>query len=188
MLMIQSLSPVALLTIVVNFKFKITDKFGEKLSYEEFIANNTVLLIVMIFCTIWIILSFISYIIFRAFNWSGKTGGYEIINVKCDEEASLNFFLTIIIPSLVKGVENIQGAISFFIIVIMLAVLLYKTKLFYANPVLTFLGYRFYKFEFKSNAREPGQCICIAGSKLREGSVIVYKKINEYVFYVKEKL
>lgn len=187
-LMIQSLSPLALLTIVRNFKFVTVNENGERLKRIDFIGNNIVLLTVMLFCAVCVLMSLAFYLEFKAFKWAGTTGGYEITGVQDNEEASLNFFLTIIIPLLIDEVDTIQGALTFFLIIGMMAVLLYKTKLFYANPVLAILGYHFYEFRFKSNEHETGKYICVAGSKLHDSSVIIYKKITDQVFYAKESM
>ncbi len=63
--------------------------------------------------------------------------------------------------------------------------LLYRTKLFYANPVLTFLGYRFYEFEFLENKDARGVCIGVSGNAVGCESVIEYKKISDNVYYIK---
>ena len=63
MLMIQSLSPLALLTIIRNFSF--TLPVNEFQSLDEmivaFIKDNRILIVVMILCLIWIIAAMFSY-------------------------------------------------------------------------------------------------------------------------------
>ena len=53
-LMIQSLSPLALLTIVRNFSFVTRDETGTCLTSTMFWEYNKILLIVMAVCVIWI--------------------------------------------------------------------------------------------------------------------------------------
>lgn len=121
-LMIQSLSPLALLTIIRNFSFVTTTSANQKLSFNEFIAENAILLVVMLFCLIWIIMALIFFISFGAFKWSDKQSGFEVCSVIENEDASLNFFLTLIIPLLLDDVNTIQGALTFLIIVFLLQV------------------------------------------------------------------
>lgn len=147
-LMIQSLSPLALLTIINNFSFTTTDSFDMKISCKEFLRANCVLLFVLCFCSIWVIMSLWFYIEFRAFQYTDKKSGYEINNVNEKAEDSLNFFLTMVLPLLIDNIDSLRGALVFFIVLLMICILLHKTKLFYANPVLSILGYRIYEFSF----------------------------------------
>lgn len=70
--MIQSWSPLALLTIVRNFKFTTADTLGEKLPFKGFVTNNLVLLMVMLFCVLWVLLFIVYYVEFKAFNRAGR--------------------------------------------------------------------------------------------------------------------
>lgn len=190
MLMIQSLSPLALLTIIRNFSF--TLPVNEFQSLDEmivaFIKDNRILIVVMILCLIWIIAAMFSYFSFSAFRWTDKKRGFEIKNVHEEEDASLNFFMTMIIPLLIDDVYTPQGALTFAIIVVLMCALLEKTKLFYANPVLSLLGYRIYTFSFVENSTYGEKtCIGVVQGKLRDhpGS-IEFKSIDGNVLYVKE--
>ena len=184
-LMIQSLSPLALLTIINNFSFITTDSSGAKISCKEFFHVNYILLFVLCFCSIWVILSLCFYIEFKAFQYTDKKSGYEITGLNEKAEDSLNFFLTMILPLLIDNINNLQGALVFFIVLVMICILLYKTKLFYANPVLAILGYRIYEFSFCQNAEIPSKekVIGICSGSIRNW--IEYKKVADSIFYVK---
>lgn len=78
-----------------------------------------------------------------AFRWTDKKQGYQLSSFVEKEDASLNFFMTMIIPLLIDDVGTIQGAVTFLIIVVMMCALLSKTHLYYANPVLAILGFAF---------------------------------------------
>ena len=190
MLMLQSLSPLALLTIIRNFSF--TLPVGEfKTSGEMigvFIKENRILIVVMILCLIWIIAAVISYFSFSVFKWTDKKRGYEIKDVHEEEDASLNFFMTMIIPLLIDDVYTLQGALTFAIIVVLMCALLERTKLFYANPVLSLLGYRIYTFSFVDNSKYGEKtCIGVVQGNLNDNSGnIEFKPIDGNVFYVKE--
>lgn len=185
-LMIQSMSPLALLTIINNFSFQTNTVDGTRFSCTEFICNNAVLLFVMLFCAIWVILGLLFFLSFGLFRWTGKRDGYSICSVSENEEASLNFFLTLIIPLLLDNVATCQGAITFFAILCIIYLLLSKTRLFYANPILTILGYHIYEFEFEDNnefGREKLVGLC--KGTVKNGQSIEYKKITESVLYIK---
>ena len=184
-LLMQSLSPLAVLTIIKNFSFSTANSAGQSLSVQGFVDINMTMIIVDIICALWVLVSIWFYIEFKAFKWTDKKKGYQLRNIKEHEEASLNFYITIIIPLLIDQVDTIHGALTLGLIVLSLCMLLYRTKLFYANPVLTFLGYRFYEFEFLENKDARGVCIGVAGNTVGCESVIEYKKISDNVYYIK---
>lgn len=185
-LMIQSLSPLALLTIIRNFSFVTTTCVGFTLGLKDFILENIILLIVLLFCLIWVILALVFFISFGAFKWNDKEGGYEICSVVEKEDAGLNFFITLIIPLLLDDVNTLQGALSSAIVVLLICILLYKTNLFYANPVLALLGYRVYEFSFKQNEKYGDkQLVGLCKGKLTENRSVEYKRITDKVIYIK---
>ncbi|SET77469.1 hypothetical protein SAMN04487771_10429 [[Clostridium] aminophilum] len=188
-LMLQSLSPLAFLTIVRNFKFDLPEKHTANQTYiGEFINLNTVLIVVFILCFAWIIAAGFSFVSFIAFKWTDRRMGYQLASYEEKEDASLNFFLTMIIPLLIDDVETMQGALTFFIIVIMMCSLLSRTHLYYANPVLAMLGYNVYEIHFLHNQEfENKKCLCVVRGHLGDsiGSV-EYKKIDGNVLYLKE--
>lgn len=133
-LMLQSLSPLAFLTIVRNFKFTPVSELAENQSYwGEFVRLNNVLIVVFLLCATWILAAIISFISFTAFRWTDKKQGYQLSSFVEKEDASLNFFMTMIIPLLIDDVGTIQGAVTFLIIVVMMCALLSKTHLYYAG-------------------------------------------------------
>ncbi len=185
-LLVLSMSPLALLTIMNNFSFKTHGIDGTRLPSEAFIHENAVLLFVMLFCAIWVVLGIVFFISFGAFRWTGKRGGYSICSVRENEEASLNFFLTLIIPLLLDNVSTFQGAITFFAMLIIIWLLLYKTRLFYANPILAVLGYHLYEFNFEENEQYGCKtCVGLCKGTVKEGQTIEYKTISDRVLYIK---
>lgn len=186
-LMIQSLSPLALLTIVKNFSFITRDDTGAYLTTAMFWEYNKILLIVMAVCIVWIFLAGWYYVMFMAFKFTDKKSGYTIEIIDEDEEASLNFFMTLIIPLLIDEVQSVQGALTLLIIITLMCVLLFRTSLFYANPVLAILGYRVYIFKFENNTECPKDTyIGLSRSEIKGRCSIEYKKITDKVFYIRE--
>ena len=188
-LIVQSLSPLALLTIVRNFSFVTKDTDGIELCFKDFISENIVLLIVMVFCAIWVLLALWFLLEFKAFHYADTIPGYEIEIIEEKQDASLNFFLTLILPLVIDDVQTWQGASVFIIILLLIFILLAKTNLFYANPVLSILGYHVYKFKFKQNTKFPKEYIAVA-KKLEKTNPISYKEITknesfeDTIFYI----
>ena len=184
--MILSLSPLAFLTIIRNFLFVTKDSNNQGLNIIGFLKENLILIVVISVCVIWIIAALIFYINFAAFKWNDKNGGYSVCNISENETASLNFFLTLIVPLLLDDVNTLKGALTLLFLVTMICVLIYKTNLFYANPVLSVLGYRVYEFSFQENTeygKKPYIGLCLG--TVKENQVIEYKKISKKVFYIK---
>lgn len=184
-LMIQSLSPLALLTIIRYF-FSRHHTDGEDhivlCGYEVPVS-----IIVIIICCVWILVALWAFIKFSAFKWTDKIQGYQLKSWEEKENAGLDFFMTIIIPVLIDDVSKTQGAVMFLIIVMFLFALLYRTKLYYANPILAILGYHIYEIQFKDNRDYEGKYICIAKGELSNNvGSIEYKPITENVLYIKE--
>lgn len=185
-LMIQSLSPLALLTIIKNFSFVLCNNTGQKLGAAEFIKANLPLLIVMSFCALWIALAAAFIISFNTFKYADRKGGFSIAIVGQREEDSLNFFLTLILPLIIDDLNTWQGLSLFFVIIALIWGLLSNTKLFYANPILALLGYRIADIEFMEN-QEKGEDTYIAISRgtLDDKNNIEYKDITNEVLFVK---
>lgn len=185
-LMIQSMSLLALLTFIRNCSLVTVDSAGIKLVWNQFLKVNGLVLIILSVCVIWVLLAVAYYVSFAAFRWSGNVSGYEVVDVKEQEDAGLNFFLTFIVPLVIDDVGTIQGFLSFSLIIAIIWCLLNKTNLFYANPVLGILGYQVYEFSFKENkSYRDKRCIGICKGRLKEGQAIEYKAITEKVLYIK---
>ena len=187
MLMLLSLSPLALLTIIRNFSFEPVREFGTNQNcLLDFFKLNSVLITVDVLCGLWIIAAMISFFCFQVFKWIDFEEGYELSFYEEKEDASLNFFMTMIIPLLIDDVGSIQGAITFCIIVIMMCCLLSKTHLYYANPVLAVLGYHLYEVQFKDNGDfTDKKCWAVVlGRFSKKIGTVRYKKIDDTVLYM----
>lgn len=95
-LIILSLSPLFLLTILQYFPF---EKFGRvvgNLFNIQMIYKHLPLYIGMWVCLIWVMVSLIIFIKFVCFQRYDVVGGYEVKDIKEEKDAGLNFFLTLI--------------------------------------------------------------------------------------------
>lgn len=185
-LMIQSLSPIALLTIIKNLSFVVENDTGEKLTKCAFIQANLPLLIVISVCVLWILLAICFLISFNVFKYADKKGAFSIAIIEEKDEDSLNFFLTLVLPLLIDNVNTWQGMTLFFLILILTWGLMANTRLFYANPILSLLGYRITEIAFLANqGKTKDSYIAISRGALDVKHNVEYKDITEDVLFVK---
>lgn len=183
-LIVISLSPLFLLTAIKNFSFNLTTY-----CLSNFISSNICILVIQFFCLLWIIASVGILIGFKSYQTNGYEEGYTIKNVTYDNEAGLNYFLTIILPLLIDDLNCIQNTIVFFIVSILIILLLSKTNLFYANPILMILGYKIIKFQFSTQPTNyiDVDSIGICPRQIDSTKVIKFKKIDGNVLCIKQR-
>ena len=185
-LMIQSLSPIAFLTIVKNWCFVTKDEAGACLPLKEFVCANLPLLCTMLFCAIWCVLAVVFIISFNAFKYADRKQGYSVAIVEKKEDASLNFFFTLILPLIIDNVNTWQGVITFFSILLFTWLLMARTRLFYANPVLSIIGYHITEIAFIDNKEKgTGTYVAISYSEIDDTHNVEYKDITKDVLFVK---
>lgn len=185
-LMIQSLSPLALLTMIKNFNFVTIDSAGVKLDFSSFILANIQLIIVQSFCLLWIFLGLMFILSFNAFKYSDRKGGYSVSIVNKKEGDSLNFFLTLILPLLIDNINTWQGMLLFFTILFLIWGLLSNTNLYYANPVLSLFGYRIFEIEFPMNKEKEGKrYVALSRGDIDVNHNVEYKEISDEVLFLK---
>lgn len=174
-LIILSLAPLFFLTVIKNYE------------WSELFCHSICSLIVFGICLIWIIASFIIFIKFRLYRTFNCVEGQTIEKVTPENDAGLNFWLTYILPILLDDLKDWQNAVTFALIVFLMIILLYKTNLYYANPVLVILGYKIIHFEFTSPPKEEyrGEMIGICPAKVDSRYVVKFKHVSDNVFCVK---
>lgn len=140
----------------------------------------------MLVCVIWIIAAIVFYISFGSFKFADTESGYTVNVEEEKDEASLNFLMTLIIPLLIDNVNEVTGAITLLVIVVLMIILLHKTSLFYANPILSILGYRVYVFSFEENKKyTKGKYVGLCQGSIETGQSIVFKEITNNVFFIR---
>ena len=184
MLLIQSLSPVAVLTLIRTISL-IFDRNQNNCSesHESLVA----LIVALVLCVLWLAVAAFSWVTFSAFKWIDKKQGYELSYYEEKEDASINYFVTMIIPLLIDDVGTIQGVLAFIGVVVMMFLLLSKTHLFYANPVLALLDYHLYEIRFKNNEDfKDKKCLALVKvSNPKNIGTVEYKVIEDTVLYMK---
>lgn len=105
-------------------------------------------------------------------------------------DSGLTFFMSFVLPMILDDINKPQGFLIFIIVMALLFILMWKTNLYYQNPVLTILGYRVYSFKFENTQLidfRDKDCIGIAKNfRLKNGMTIKEAYITDNVFLVGE--
>lgn len=186
-LIILSMSPLFFLTFIQNFPWEKLNKINNNIFNLDILLNNKCVLIGLAICLTWIITSIYIYIEFRFFFRYGRDSGYEIKDVKEEKGAGLNFFLALILPMMNNDVSKCNILVSFITLIIIIVLLLYKTNLYYQNPILIIAGYKIYKFKFVNNQYlNANEYIGISFNKVDGSNSIEYKEIEDNVLIIKQ--
>ena len=178
-----------LLRLIISFaKILIqapTVAFRKTVQHPMFI---TVLL--EIFCLLWVLYSVYAV---RAFNASQRANftsqGEALVNIEKIPDSGVTFFMTYVLPMAMDELNTGKGILVFGILMVMLFALMWKTNLYFQNPVLTILGYEVFSFQFESTQLSEyrnKECIGITRGTVRTGHSIKRQKISDNVFLVYE--
>lgn len=149
-------------------------------------------LMLEIFCLFWIIYSIYSARDFektQRVNFVSK--GESLIKIEKIQDTGVTFFMTYVLPMAMDDLDTLRGFIVFGILMMMLFALMWKTNLYYQNPVLTILGYEIFSFEFETTQLteyNEKTCIGITRGKVSAGHSIKRQKISDNVFLIYEDI
>ena len=194
-LILQSFLPLFILIIIKYFDYRAIVSaihFIQHLSRGEFaIIFNiwghpfVLLFVVMVVSIIWIFSGLIAIWQFKNVQTSGFVDAGEKIDI--DEEltdSGITFFVSFVLPLLIDDIGSIQGFFVFSGILGLVILLMWKTNLYYQNPVLTILGYKVYKFHFINPSRngcKEKKYIAVCKSKLVKEKIVEWKYISDNV-------
>ena len=200
-LMIQSFLPLFILLFIKYFEFEIIDDIVSAVA--AFKETEWMILIHMwgheSFYNLLFLLSLLVMIADGAISiWQfrslQKSAPYDTgEKVKIEEElteTSPTFFATFILPLLYDDLNTPRGMVIFIGIMGGLFVLMWRTDLYYQNPVLTILGYRIYKGEFINPICEENQnkkFVFITYSTFDQSRIICRQYISGDVYLVMNK-
>ena len=201
-LIMQSFAPLFLILLIKYFDFKLfylCKRFFEtilsdpistltkSISHSEFVA-----LLLELFCLLWIIYSACSL---RSFEKSQRANfvseGESLIDIEKISDSGVTFFMTYVLPMAMDDLDTWKGLVVFGILMAMLFSLMWKTNLYYQNPVLTVLGYEVFSFKFETTQLieyNEKECIGITRSTVSVGHSIKRQKISDNVFLVYEDI
>ena len=145
-----------------------------------------------VLCFLWIIYSIYSVRYFEKSQRSNFVSmGESPINIEKIQDSGVTFFMTYVLPMAMDDLDTLQGFIVFAILMAMLFALMWKTNLYYQNPVLTILGYEIFSFEFETTQLaqyEEKKCIGITRGNVEEGDNIKRQIISDNVFIIYEDI
>ena len=113
----------------------------------------------LLICFMSLALVIYSGVCLPAFSGTQKRGlqgyGEMMCNIHEMKESGASFFMTFLLPLLIEDLSSIRGLLVYLIVISVVFLVLYKSNLYYQNPILTILGYRVFSFSV-TNAYEPG--------------------------------
>ncbi|MDY2636833.1 MAG: anti-phage protein KwaA [Phascolarctobacterium sp.] len=193
-LIVQSFAPLFLILFVKNYDNTFLELLcGLFQNHKSAIESSLLVKLLPNFLFSFICFLVLSYgfISYRSFNDSQnrdyKSHGELIANVQNCNDVSINFFVTYIMPLSSDKVETFRDMLVFTLIIGIIFLLMYKTNLYYQNPILVILGYEIFKFTFDctDNSRLQGkEFIGVSKENLTNGTVIKWKYISDGVFIV----
>lgn len=199
-LIAQSFAPLYLLVLIKYFDYHVLINgkiFLQRLMHGDF----SVLLKVWgnkyfgVFCVsvlsiCWIVSAIIAFWQFKEVQMSGFIDAGDKITI--DEqltESGVTFFMTFVFPLLLDDLNTLRGFILFMGILTLVFLLLWKTNLYYQNPILTILGYKVYRINFseETGRNQNSKYIAISKQTLDESKIVKWKYIADDVLLVYNK-
>lgn len=197
-LIMQSFAPLFLILFIKYYDFSLVSlcfKFFSLIFRNPCLAfvkaiNNKMLikLILEIFCFIWIV--YCLYGVHRFKNSQRAdfvSEGESLVDIQKLSDSGVTFFMTYVLPMTMDNLDTYRGMVIFCVLMAILFFLMWKTNLYYQNPVLTVLGYEVFSFKFETTQEtkyRDKQCIGITRGKVNENQTIKRKKISDNVFLI----
>ena len=139
---------------------------------------------------IWIICALFSIYEFTVMQHANFTSQNESIK-QCEKvsDSGVTFFMTYVLPMVMDDIGTVKGFLIFSLLMGMLCILMWKTNLYYQNPILTILGYDIISFEFEHTELSCFRETCIGitrNTNARNGMYIKRQYIADNVFLIYE--
>ncbi len=179
LLLLQALSPIAVLMFFKTLPFENILKNGIEKTAQE----NILLTVFICLLLLWLVVVVFCRMYFSSF---GKMELDEknrtAKKIEEDKESSLDFFMTFLLPLVIDDVDKINGFCVFWVSLIMVILLLRKTSLFYRNPVLAAFGYRMFWLEIEGTRKLGISTTIVENNELK----INYTSLSEDVIFFKK--
>lgn len=199
-LIMQSFAPLFLILFVKYFDCELCRLF---ISFFKMLFSTPIValsravqhslfitMLLEIFCLLWVIYSTYGIKSFNASQRANFTSqGESLVNIVKISDSGVTFFMTYVLPMAMDDLNSCKGIFVFSILMAMLFALMWKTNLYYQNPVLTVLGYEVFSFQFETTQLSEysnAECIGITRGIVRTGHSIKRQKISDNVFLVYE--
>lgn len=180
---IQSFLPLTLLLLIKYCPaFNIDCQFSVRAvlnCYFSVLYSFSPLSILHWMCLIILAISILSIFLFKSYTRSGyHEETNNIIRFEDISNDNLVFFMSIFFPLLMNGLDEWRGFLVFLALICILVVLMYKTCLFYNNPILTLLGYKVYSIETRTSTGANKHIIGISSCEFYLADILVTKNIG----------
>lgn len=199
-LIMQSFAPLFLILFIKYFDMeliKICAKFFVRIKTGWFSAIVTAVkhplfgtFLLEVFCLVWVVYSCCGIKLFLEIQTANFIGqGESLKDVEKIPDSSVTFFVTYILPMTMDDLNTAKGFIVFSLLMTILLALMWKTNLYYQNPVLTVLGYDVFSFRFETTQMDSfknRECIGITRGKIHEERSIKRQLISDNVFLIYE--
>lgn len=197
-LIIQSFAPLFFILLIKYFKIEILHLLGiffstvttspsitVRKAIQHSLFINTILEMI---CLIWIIYSVLGILKFNHYQTKNfESQGESLTDIKKIENTSMSFFMTYILPLTLDNLDTFNGLLVFFSLLGIIFILMWKTNLYYQNPILTILGYDIFSFQFETTqiiAYQDKHFIGITREIICENKSIKRQKIADNVFLI----
>ncbi len=175
-LLFQSIFPLILIVFGINTYNLVCDFYDKSIDINIYHYCLIVFLAVLL---ILIVLTIISFLLTKNFKCYGEELPETIEKVAGNNEIGLEFFMTYIVSLIMSDLTNIGKIIAFIVVLIIMIILIYKTDLYFINPILIVLGYNFYNIETQIG----GKYKCMSRNIIKVGDKIIFKKVSENLIY-----
>jgi hypothetical protein len=202
-LIAQSFMPLFVILAIKNFDFEIfivLQRLIKHLLNKDWLVilrmpNHPLTLICAfeMICILWILYAAFSILEFVDMQTSNFVSQNESVK-ECENisDSGVTFFMTYVLPMVMDDIGTIKGFLIFTLLMIMLCMLMWKTNLYYQNPILTILGYDVLSFKFEHTQLrrfENQTCVGITrNTKIEDGMHIKRQYIADNVFLIYKNL
>lgn len=161
--------------------------FGE----DSYYIGTWNLIVINVIPVVSILMLIISSFFVTTFNHTISRGmqSYFIIKrIHNKNYEHLTFLTTYILPLIAFNLTEFRFILMFLLLIFVIGCIYVKTDLFYANPTLALLGYQLYEadVEMRDNVVYENLILICKGNISKESS-LEYLKIDDRIFFVKEK-
>lgn len=105
---------------------------------------------------------------------------YRVESSEEDSDVNFDFFITLIIPLVMVDVSSIPIVLMYCFALMMIYALMYRSRKYYANPVLFIFGYKVYRVKLHN---QDHICHILSRQCLLEDDLITIFKIDTNLYY-----
>ncbi|MDO7786065.1 anti-phage protein KwaA [Desulforamulus aquiferis] len=171
---------IIVLTVDVPLEFSESSYF---IGFKELTSRNIIPIISLFFLFIGLF-----YVLRFRYKLKGSNNSYfRIKKIRNKNYEHLTFLTTYIIPLICLDLSDLRYIIVLMFLLVIIGIIYIKTDMFYANPTLALLGYQLYEADAELRDGLKEQIILISREKIDEQSNVVYKKLDEKIYFIRRR-